>query len=84
MQPEFLKLLVCPVTRSPLAALDTPTLDRVNQAIAKGSLRNQAGKLVERPIQAALLRSDGEMIYPIVDHIPLLLPEEGISMSQCS
>lgn len=79
---ETLKMLVCPVDRTPLSVADAALVGRVNAAIARGAIRNQAGRPVEKPLDGGLLTSDGQMLYPIVDRISILLADERIPLCQ--
>ena len=75
---NFLKLLVCPETRTELTLADEALLNKLNGAVARRSLTNKAGKVLERPLDGALVRSDGMVAYPIIDNIPMLLVDEGV------
>lgn len=75
---KFLKLLVCPETRTPLTQADASLVNRLNGAIARRELKNKAGRVLEAPFDGALVREDGQVAYPIVDNIPMLLVDEGV------
>ncbi len=77
----LLSVLVCPTDHSPLHVADRATVDRVNREIAAGRARNRAGRLLERPIDGALLRADRALLYPILDGIPVLLPAEALPLA---
>jgi uncharacterized protein YbaR (Trm112 family) len=79
---ELLGILVCPQDHTPLDAADQALLAKLNRAIAAGRVKNQAGRLVETPLQGGLLRRDRTLLYPIVDDIPLLLTEEAVALDQ--
>ncbi|MEO6052487.1 MAG: Trm112 family protein [Chthoniobacterales bacterium] len=74
------QLLCCPITRQPLALASAEQLHAVNQKIAAGEARNLSGVLLTEPIETALVREDLTVVYPVRSHIPLLIPEEGISI----
>ncbi len=78
MDPEFLKILVCPKTRKPLREATADELSRVNQAIQKGQAKNDAGETVEQPLESGLVPEEGNVIYPVRDGIPVLLTTEAI------
>ena len=80
IDPELLKLLVCPVDRTPLKPADEALLSEVNRAIRAGTVRNRVGAPVEQPLDAALVREDETLLYPVVDEIPVLLADEAISL----
>ncbi|NQT38879.1 MAG: hypothetical protein HQ581_15390 [Planctomycetes bacterium] len=79
---ELLGLLVCPEDQSPLALAEEPLMAQVNRVIATGQLKNRAGRVVDAAIEAALVRQDGTLLYPIVDGIPVMLIEEAIPVDQ--
>ena len=66
----------------PLAVADPRLLAGVNRAIAAGRVKTRGGRPVEEPLQAALVRKDRELLYPIIDEIPVLLVDEGIALDQ--
>ncbi len=75
-----LDLFVCPQNHATLRVADAALIDRLNQSIARGELKNAAGQIVSRPLDGGLLRADGRMLYPIVDEIPILLPDEAFGV----
>lgn len=79
---KLISILVCPTDHSPLSIAGEQLIARLNRAIAAGGVKNQAGRPVERPIEGGLLRADETLLYPIVDDIPVLLPDEAISLAQ--
>ncbi len=74
--------LVCPTDHTPLSHADEKLITRINRAIAGGKVVNRAGRPVEQPIGGGLLREDGTFLYPILDGIPVLLPDEAIPLTQ--
>ncbi len=79
---RLLESLVCPKDRKPLAVADSSLLSRLNRAIAAGWVKNHGGRAVEQPLEAALVRKDRTLLYPIIDEIPVLLVDEGIALDQ--
>ena len=79
---ELLNLIVCPENRTPLTPAEAVLLDRLNAAIERGNVRNRGGDTVDKPLEEVLLREDGQVLYPVVDGIPVLLVDEGIETSQ--
>jgi uncharacterized protein YbaR (Trm112 family) len=40
--------------------------------------------VLETPLDGGLVRADGQVLYPIIDRIPVLLVDEGILLAQNS
>ena len=80
IDPEFLALLVCPSSRTPLRVATAAEVEGVNAAVRAGTAKNRSGKVVEKPIESGLVPSDGTVIYPVQDGIPILLTTEAIPL----
>jgi uncharacterized protein YbaR (Trm112 family) len=78
LSAEFMAMLRCPENQNSLSTAGAEVLSRLNAMIAAGRLKNRSGQTVGQPLEAALLRADGEVVYPIVDQIPVLIVDEGI------
>ena len=79
---KLLEILCCPVSKSPLIRLERSRLDKLNQAIAAGTLQYVNGETVEAALGEALITDDRRVVYPVVDDIPLLLEDKGIGTTQ--
>ena len=79
---KLLEILCCPVSKSPLIRLLRSRLDKLNQAIAAGTLQYVNGETVEAALGEALITDDRRVVYPVVDDIPLLLEDKGIGTTQ--
>jgi len=77
---ELLEILACPDTKMPLVLAEPELLEQLNELISKGELRNQDGDIVVDPMEEALVREDGELLYPIREEIPILLSGEAIAL----
>ena len=75
---ELLAILACPATHQPLAEADVALVERLNAAVAAGTLVNVGGTRVEAPLESGLLREDGQVCYPVREGIPVLLIDEGL------
>jgi uncharacterized protein len=78
LSADLLAMLRCPEDYSKLTAADADLVARLNQAIAAGHLKTRTGQQIEKPLDGALVRADGKLIYPIIDQIPILLIDEAI------
>ena len=82
IRPDLLKILVCPENRAPLEIASSELLAKINRAVAAGQLKNKAGRKLEKPLDAGLVRDDQAVLYPIVDEIPMMLVDEAIPLDQ--
>jgi uncharacterized protein YbaR (Trm112 family) len=80
IDPELLQLLVCPETHTPLHLAEKELLDRLNQSIASGAIKDRSGERLQVPLEAGLVREDGKLLYPIVDGIPVMLTDRAIEL----
>ena len=77
---QSLAMLRCPETRQTLQLADSTLLAKLNGQIAAGTLVNRHGTKLDRPLDGALIRQDAQVVYPILDRIPILLADEGIQL----
>jgi uncharacterized protein YbaR (Trm112 family) len=82
LNQDLLALLVCPETHQDVALATPDELARINAAIRHGQVRTAAGAAVDQPVQAALIRADRAVAYPIRDDIPVMLVGEGLDLAQ--
>jgi uncharacterized protein YbaR (Trm112 family) len=80
LSADFLSLLCCPDDRTPLKQANHELVAQLNAAIEAGTLKNRGGQAVPKRLDGALVRADGQIAYPIVDEIPVLLIDEGIPL----
>ncbi|MGE0268190.1 MAG: Trm112 family protein [Candidatus Omnitrophota bacterium] len=79
---DLLDILACPETKKDVELADQDTVAKINQAIKEGRVRNKSQQKVEQPIDGGLFRvGDRSCIYPIRDHIPILLVDELILLA---
>lgn len=80
LDETLLKILVCPDSKLPVHLAPDSLLSELNAKISRGELRNKAGSIVAEPLEAGLLRSDKQVLYPIREGIPVMLVDEGIAL----
>ncbi|MEE9570714.1 MAG: Trm112 family protein [Gammaproteobacteria bacterium] len=79
---DLLDIICCPVTRLPMEAMSTSALAKLNGLIQEQKIRNRDDDVLTEALQEALVTDDGKIAYPVIDGIPVLLEERGISLSQ--
>ncbi|MBW8822992.1 MAG: Trm112 family protein [Xanthomonadales bacterium] len=77
MDKKLLDILVCPVTRQPLAQLDGERLKALNATIGQSGVQFGGHRQTEA-LREALVTRDGKRIYRVDDGIPVLLPDEAL------
>lgn len=84
VDPELLKILVCPENKTPVTLADEALITRVNAAIEAGTLKNRAGETITEKADGGLVRQDRAYMYLIRDDIPIMLIDEAVPMNQLS
>lgn len=80
---KLLDILVCPETKKPLMLADSALVERLNKLISSGKIKDRSGRKVETLLQNGLLtKENSTCIYPVIDDIPVLLPEDSIPLDQ--
>ena len=75
IKQELLDILRCPHDHSSLSEADAALVARLNQAIAERTLTNYCGQTLEKELDGGLGREAGDLVYPVVDGSPVLLPD---------
>lgn len=79
---KLLEILCCPVSKTPLKALSSGKLEKLNNAIKSGEALYVDGSKVAGQLQEGLITEDGKVIYSVQDNIPILLEEKAIGTVQ--
>ena len=82
MDRKLLDILCCPISKQPLAMVNSVELNVLNTAIGTGSVRKNDDTAQTVLLKQALITRDHKMIYRIEDDIPVLLEDEGITAAQ--
>lgn len=78
---ELLEILACPEDKTPVRMAEGAELERLNEAIRAGSVKNRGGEPVTEELEAGLVRQDGKFLYPIREEIPIMLIDEAIELT---
>ena len=81
IEAGLIKILCCPETHQQLSAAESPLVEKLNQQITAGTLKNRAGQPVQEALSGGLVRTDGKFLYPIRRTIPVMLLDEAIPLS---
>ncbi|MBH0178215.1 MAG: hypothetical protein HP491_10195 [Nitrospira sp.] len=79
---DLLAILCCPETKLPVKMADPVLIKKLNEAVTRGGLMNKGKKPVVEQLEDGLVRDDLKILYPIREHIPVMLIEEGIPLDQ--
>ncbi len=80
LDPEFVKILVCPDNRTPVRVASEQEITNLNQKIEDGTLQNIGGRKVNDRLDGGLVRAAGDRLYPVRKNIPVMLVEEAIQL----
>ncbi len=80
INPELMKILCCPETHQGLRPAEAAVVEKLNQQIAAGQLRNRAGATVKELLEGGLVRADGKYLYPVRGNLPIMLVDEAIEL----
>lgn len=80
IDPELLKIMCCPETHQSIEPAESGLIEKLNQHINAGQLRNRAGQVVKEKIDGGLIRADKKFLYPIRQDIPIMLIDEAIPL----
>ena len=79
---DLLSILCCPETKLDVSLADDALINKINDAVNRGVLKNKIHKPVTELLDGGLIRSDRKILYPIREDIPVMLIEEGIPLDQ--
>ena len=80
LDPEFVKILVCPDNRTPVRPASEQEITDLNQKIEEGIIQNIGGRKINDKLDGGLIRVAGDRLYPVRKNIPVMLVEEAIQL----
>ena len=57
-------------------------MSQVNRAIDKNHLVTVSGHVLDKHLDGGLIRAGGDLMYPIFNQIPVMLPDEAIDLTK--
>jgi uncharacterized protein YbaR (Trm112 family) len=78
---ELLKILCCPETHQELRTAKPEVVQKLNDQIHAGTLKNRAGQPIKEKIDDGLVRTDEKFLYPVRRNIPVMLVDEAVPLS---
>ena len=78
----LLDILCCPVSHQPLRPLEKNRVKKLAERIAAGDVQYVDHSPVAEKPREALITRDDNVIYLVIDGIPVLLPDRGIGTTQ--
>ena len=82
INPQLLDILRCPQDHSELLLADATLVAQVNKQIGTGQLLSVGGQPMNKPIDGGLVRAAGDLMYPIIGGIPVMLADEAIDITK--
>ena len=77
---QLLDILRCPQDQSKLKPANDQLVKQINRAIDGKQVVTVAGHQLEKHLEGGLIRESGDLMYPIFDQIPVMLPDEAIDL----
>ncbi len=82
MPTWLLDLIRCPITLEKLDLAPVELTERLQSSLRAGQLTNRMGAMVAAEFQSGLVNVSGTWYYPVMDDIPVLVPDEAIPISE--
>jgi uncharacterized protein YbaR (Trm112 family) len=82
MDPELLKILVCPKTKKKLVKADSSLIGKINKQIKSEKCRDISGEIIRDEIEEGLYQPESSIFYMVRDGIPLLIYDNAIKVDK--
>lgn len=79
--PSVLELLRCPVTHSALREMSAIELEKLNDSIRGGNVKDRQGNAVADEFKSGLINADQSIGWSIRGGIMQLIADEGIDLN---
>ena len=76
----MLEWVRCPASHQSLRIATPDELARINVFLGESQLATVGGDAIAEPLEGALIREDGKILYPVVDGIARLIVDDGIQV----
>ncbi len=81
MPTWLLDLIRCPITMETLGVATEERTERLRAELRAGKLVNRIGASLTVDFQSGLVNESSTWYYPVIDDIPMLVPDEAIAIS---
>ena len=79
--PDFVAVIRCPVTKSPLSSAPESVIERLNQQIEAGTLVDCIGQTVNIKLDGGFINEDQSLLLPVRGGIVILIGDQAIGLN---
>jgi uncharacterized protein YbaR (Trm112 family) len=77
---DLLNILCCPETHQDLQPAEGSLVDKLNELITAGRMKNRGGEIVTEKLEQGWVRADGKLVYPVRRSLPIMLVDEALPL----
>lgn len=82
MYKELESVLRCPITKTSMRLMEKQEISEMNGRVKKKEMLHYDGSSVEKELSVAYISENGKYIYPVEEHIIVLLPNLSITVNK--
>lgn len=82
IDPEFSKIIRCPVTKSTLKTADPSLIQSLNEQIFKKNLVNRIGQTIATTLEGGYINENQTLLLPIRGGIVILIEDQAIDLAE--